>query len=419
MAMIIEKPAVEETSDGLTLRAGVSFQGRKETCFYSVPGAYAGFADPESSNCFLVGLLYPAMRCGEDIRVEGRVSARLLYNVNEYLVPLMAKFDPRLGRIAVSAAATDDIGRAEARATGTGFSGGIDSFATVFERHARPAPAGFALTHLFFFNVGAHGIPKAEGDLEAIERKFRARYERLKGFPQEEGLPFVPVNSNVHKFHPWGHLEVSTLATVSAVMFLQRGIRRYYLASAGHPYADLCRYLGSSRRPDDIAFLNPLLLPWLSTETLDLMDDGTLRDRSQKTELVAGYEPAARYLNVCCNHDALDANCSVCDKCCRTLLTLEILGKADAFGAAFDIPRYRREARRLFVARAIVRSKDEMFFRHIVDLARERGVDLRREVNALDMLRARLLDGRIHAFIRSHAPLKRLAKALFRRRDLV
>ena len=277
-----------------------------------------------------------------------------------------------------------------------------------------PTPEGFKLTHLFFFNVGAHGIPADEADRMAIERKFQARYEKLKDFPAEVGLPFVPANSNVHQFHPWGHLEVATLATASAALFLQRGIRRYYLASAGHPYFHLWHYLGMRRRPDDIAYLNSYLLPWLSTESLDFVDDGTFLDRSQKTVLIADYEPATRYLNVCCNHDALDTNCSICPKCCRTLLTLELIGKVDAFRAVFDVDKYRREARRLFIAETLVNVDKEMFFRHIVDLAEERGVNLRREVNCLDMFRARMMNGRLHTFIRNSPLLKRLAKKFFK-----
>ena len=168
------------------------------------------------------------------------------------------------------------------------------------------------------------------------------------------------------------------------------------------------------RRPDDIAYLNPHLLPWLSTESLDFVDDGTFLDRSQKTVLIADYEPATRYLNVCGNHDTLDTNCSICPKCCRTLLTLELIGKADAFRAVFDVDKYRREARRLFIAETLAHVDKEMFYRHIVDLAEERGVNLRREVNCLDMFRARMMNGRLHTFIRNNPFLKRLAKKFFK-----
>lgn len=413
--MQIGKPIVKTTAEGTSLSAKVSYQGKEDECFYSVPAEFADFADTESSNCFLVGMLYPAMRNGEDIHVEGTVSAKLLYNLNEYLVPLMAICDERLKRIRITADATDSEGCREAHAVGTGFSGGIDSFSTICQHFVRKGePDGFRLTHLFFFNVGAHGIPKKPGDLAAIERQFNARYEKFKAFPAEVGLPFVRVNSDIHKFHPWGHLEVATFATVSAILFLARGIRRYYLASSGHTYRQLWKFLGDGGRPDAIERMNMMLLPWLSTERLDIIDDGNLYDRSQKTVMVADYPPAARYLNVCYGHDTLDTNCSVCNKCARTLLTLDILGKLDEFAGIFDIPRYRREVRRRLIAETIVGERKSLFAKHQMDLARERGVDLRREVNALDIIRARMSEGAIHNLIRNNPLLKRLARKFFK-----
>ena len=413
--LTIGKPIVEESDDAVTLRAEVSFQGRKETCFYSVPKEYAGFVDRESSNCFLVGLLYPAMRRGEDIVVEGTVSAKLLYNLNEYLIPLMALCDDRLKRITVKAGSTDASYRTGAKAVGTGFSAGIDSFVTIYEHFVRPNPEGFKLTHLFFFNVGAHGIPKKEGDLERIERQFRARYDKFRSYPDEVSLPFVQVNSDIHKFHTWGHLETATLATASAVLFLGGGLRRYYIASSGHTYRQLWKFLGDGLRPDSIENLNMMILPWLCTESLDIIDDGNFLDRSRKTALIAGYPLAAKHLNVCYGHDTLDTNCSVCPKCARTLLTLELLGKLDDFSAVFDIPKYRREVRTRFIAETIVNAGRDLFATHEMDLARERGIDLRREVGALDIFRARMLNGRLHSFIRNNPLLRRIAKGFFRR----
>ena len=148
--------------------------------------------------------------------------------------------------------------------------------------------------------------------------------------------------------------------------------------------------------------------------SLDLLDDGNLYDRSMKTRLVADYAPAAKYLNVCYGHDTLDTNCSVCPKCVRTLLTLDILGKLEEFGGVFDLARYRREARRRAIAETIVGERKNLFAKHLMDLARERGVDLRREVNALDLFRARMLNGRLHSFIRNNAVLKRIAKRFFK-----
>ncbi len=412
--MIIKTPHAELSNGILSFRTIISYQGEDVECFYSIPETYASLADTESSNCFLVGFLYPAMRFGEDIHIEGSVSSKLLYNINEYMIPLLTTCDNRLKTIKVTADTTNSTGNIAPKAIGTGFSGGIDSFTTIYNHFAKPTPIDFKITHLFFFNVGAHGIPHNLEELEAIDKKFHARFERLKSYPEEVGLDFVPVNSNLHLYHPWGHLETCTFATISAVMFLQKGIKRYYLASSGHPYQQLWHYLGVPNRPDDLAMLNGQLLPWLSTESLDLVDDGMIYDRSQKTELIADYAPVSKYLNVCCNYDTLDTNCSICNKCCRTLLTLELLGKLDNFHQVFDIDKYKKEARRRFIATVIANEKKEMFHKHILDLARERGINLREEINCLDLIRAKLLDGKIHNFIRNNPTLKKLAKKFFK-----
>ena len=151
------------------------------------------------------------------------------------------------------------------------------------------------------------------------------------------------------------------------------------------------------------------------TESLDIIDDGNFLDRSHKTALIADYPPAKRHLNVCYGHDTLDTNCSVCPKCARTLLTLELLGKLDEFSSVFDVKKYRREVRTRFIAETIVNAERDLFATHEIDLARERGIDLRREVSALDIFRARMLNSRLHNFIRGNPFLKRIAKTFFRR----
>ena len=97
----------------------------------------------------------------------------------------------------------------------------------------------------------------------------------------------------------------------------------------------------------------------------------------------------------------------------KTLLTLELLGKLDAFAGVFDIEKYRREARRRFIAETLATRKWNLFSQHLLALADERGIDLRREVNIWDLLRAKMMDGRIHSFIRRIPLLKRIAKKFF------
>ena len=69
------------------------------------------------------------------------------------------------------------------------------------------------------------------------------------------------------------------------------------------------------------------------------------RDRTQKTELIADWDIAHKYLSPC---DAVVAkkdgehNCSRCYKCLRTLLVLEALGKLQDFAGVFNLETYKK-----------------------------------------------------------------------------
>ena len=41
---------------------------------------------------FLIGMIFPAMQYGEDIHLEGCVSKKLLFNLNNYVIPLLMVF---------------------------------------------------------------------------------------------------------------------------------------------------------------------------------------------------------------------------------------------------------------------------------------------------------------------------------------
>ena len=64
----------------------------------------------------------------------------------------------------------------------------------------------------------------------------------------------------------------------------------------------------------------------------------------QKTLLVAELPVARQSLTVCTGVTPDGRNCSTCDKCLRTELTLEIAGHLDAFDERFDLGAFREGA---------------------------------------------------------------------------
>ena len=61
--------------------------------------------------------------------------------------------------------------------------------------------------------------------------------------------------------------------------------------------------------------------------------------RMTKLKKVVDYVPSYRYLNVCLKDGD---NCGVCEKCVRTLLGLDALGKLDEYNQVFDTQYYKQ-----------------------------------------------------------------------------
>lgn len=396
----------------LRLEAAVSSASGCRVCFFETPEEFGGLVDETASDAFLLAFLMPAMVAGEDLHIGGKASELLLCNLNETVIPILNCFNPLYRKIQVDAAEPVARTLPGGRGVATGFSGGVDSFACLYEHFGRPVFPSRKLTHLFFFNVGAHGMARTDKELAAVEQVFRARYEEKRAIAAELGLPLIPVNSNVHSFYPVGHLESCSLVTPAAALLFEKGIGTYYLASGGHNFADKARQLGVNRESVNLADLDPLVLPYLSTESLRVWSTENRFRRSDKTALIADYPPARRHLQVCNKIEI--GNCSVCEKCCRTISTLEILGKAAAFAGVFDFDRYHREAEKEFLGRVFAMAAHKEYYADLVNMAKARGIDLRKRTTRAAIFRARFYGTDLHKSLRSLPGLRPAIRALKR-----
>lgn len=113
---------------------------------------------------------------------------------------------------------------------------------------------------------------------------------------------------------------------------------------------------------------HPLTDRLLSSATLDVVHDGATFGRIAKTELVASNEAYLDLMHVCWIDLAL-GNCSICEKCIRTMLTLDLLGLKGK-GAPFDWRKYSMRR----VSRAILKDDNaKLYFLEILEKARELG----------------------------------------------
>lgn len=162
------------------------------------------------------------------------------------------------------------------------------------------------------------------------------RRERLKPIVERIGLPFVTVNSNVSTFYQgWRFQATHTPRNTSVALLLQQGIGRFLYVST-YSYSDI--YVDKT---DDIAHADPVILPLLLTTELDVLAVGSEYTRPEKALQVAEIPDSYRVLDVCIRQSSV-GNCSRCEKCQRTLLTLEIAGLLERYEDVFDLGAYRR-----------------------------------------------------------------------------
>ena len=247
------------------------------------------------------------------------------------------------------------------RGVATGFSGGIDSFATVIQHLVQDSSPDHRVTHFLFHNVGSH----AHGKPEDARKLFWQRYEKVQPFAREMGIPVIPVDSNLGEIFPLDFIKMHSALNASIPLVLQNQFQRFYYAST-YKYADC-----GVNRTDDIARFDPVAFHLLSTESLQCVSTGCHLSRVEKTKLVAAYEPSHRYLNVCVDPAFKGQNCSVCFKCSRTLLTLELLGVADRYKDVFDLEKFSRVRSQYLLK--VLRYKRGSFEAEIAELFRERG----------------------------------------------
>jgi hypothetical protein len=212
-------------------------------------------------------------------------------------------------------------------------------------------------------NTGSHG--------RGGYALFQQRCQRLAPFARELGLPLVSIDSNLDELLQFGHQQTHTIRNISAALILPGLFRRYYYPST-YLYEDC--FVGPTY---DIAYTDPTLVPLLSTASIECIADGSQYSRVEKTKRLSDLDFSHRYLDVCVDDTgrSADKNCSVCDKCLRTLLTLEILGKMDLYREVFDLAKYRRY-RRWYLALVLWRKGP--LAREIADLAAARHYRLHR-----------------------------------------
>ena len=337
-----------------------------DTVYFEIDQNYGGMLVDDTYDPFILTAMYQAMYYHSDLKICGNVSKRLYKNLMSYGQKILCDFSTDLAPVKIFVegyAPAKNFGSL----IGAGISCGVDSLSTVYDRFIREDDPDYKINALFFFNCGANGEFIDPSTKITAQNHFR----KSSAFAAELNLPICFVDSNLHRFKRKDFGETLLFLSIySCVLALQNAIRRYHMAGS-YTYDQIKSCRADDEHCDLWHFCESYFLPLISTERTEFILDGCQYRRVEKVQRLADWRPARKFLDVCNQHAEDFSNCGVCQKCLRTLLTLEIIGKLDDFAEIFDLEQYRRESFN-FKTACVMNADKDVFSREIVDLAAEK-----------------------------------------------
>lgn len=299
--------------------------------YFEVDDQFKEYLVTEVSDASVVCLLLYAMENNFNIECETPVSERLMYQLNEYLIPAISKNIKCYHNIKILAK-TNDI-EFNGKAVGTGLSCGVDSFYSVL-KNLEHGKSKLQLTHLCFFNAGATGMFGGE----AARNVYLERSKRFERVANELGCTYIACDSNMNEFLHQEHERTHIFRTLCIPLALQKLFSTYYFSSS-YEYSEF------KFSDFDPAYYEILILPNLSNQNIRFVEVGGETTRQGKVEYISKYDITHRELNVCISEIE---NCHECRKCRRTMLNLYIAGKLDSYNRVFDVEWFNNNKRYMF-----------------------------------------------------------------------
>jgi len=355
--MIIHKPEIMEEGDEIIVSSKVEFKGTRQEfpdrLWYKFPKSYREYVTSRTDG-FVTSLLPLAMTLGENLEIRGTVSSRLAQGLREFRFvqstwkPNHYKFVEINYEELCDASIDDNIG-----VVGSAFSGGVDSFHTLWSHLPQNEPyQDYVITHCLLIN----GFERVS-DIENTGR-FLGMQKTYEEMMAANGLNLIVSTTNIREFLDAPRLKQSFGAIVTAsALVLGRLFSVFYIPSS-YKFTELKMIQdGSHLMLDNL----------LCTESLQTIHDGAHFSRVEKTVAISQWADAFSRLRVCFNatvfNDATSSieNCCRCEKCIRTMATLDMCGALHNFSAfpapltrwAIRVARYESPGSRLFARELI------------------------------------------------------------------
>jgi hypothetical protein len=261
---------------------------------------------PEAVIC---ALLMISLQRHRRIDMADAVDAAFLANMDELLAVWALWWGkPRLRpRAPLSAGADSKDYRLKGKAIF--FSGGVDSFYSLLRE-------GLDVSHLIF----VHGFDIPIHD----EVRFAAFEPALHQIARECGVTPVIVRTNLRDHHltqgmDWERGHGAALASVAHLLSDQIGVA---VVPSSYTYGNF-RPWGTSWHTDHL----------FSSQRVRLQHADASLWRADKLAAIADHHLVQKHLRVCSENRRAVGNCGYCEKCLRTMISLELAGRLQDFDA--------------------------------------------------------------------------------------
>jgi hypothetical protein len=304
----------------------------KQTLFLNYEPEYEKYISSNYDGALIMALPI-AMKRREDIIVKGKVSYKLYQNIKNHIMKILSITLDDCGIVNIH---VDEFSYGEDYnniGVGCGLSWGIDSLCCLEDHYFNIDDGPDKLTHVTNFHSGGSNS----------EKIYDKRLDNAYNYSENTSLKMLKVNTNFMSFNNFGHSKIHSIRNLCIPLFFQKLFRKYYYSSA-YSYID-CKI---KRNAPYMAYCDPIFIPLLSTENIDIISHGCQYSRPEKTYKVAQNPLNIKYLDVCVDSHYVESdnkflNCSKCWKCMRTLVTLDYYDKLDNFSDVFELEKYKKQ----------------------------------------------------------------------------
>ncbi len=363
--MIIHQSVIKKRNYDTYLEIPFQLKGVEKTLWFKISSEYKAYVVTENQDAAVVSLLALAMLNDENIHVKGKISAKLFYTINTYLIKALHLANNEYHLIKVTADKFNYNSFLNNKNAATGLSCGIDSFSTI-STHL-DLDEVYKIKYFTFFNAGSHG-GFGRGDTQKI---FQKRLDNIKKYAHSVNIPVIQIESNIGEHISLKFQKLHSIFQLSCVLVLQKLISVYYYSSA-------YRFDYFKISKDDTSSWDILLIQYLKTESTSFYSSMAQMTRLERTGLVANYEPSNKFLDVCVNPlTSPKNNCSKCEKCIRTLISLELKGVKERYKDVFDFEVYDKYKDKFISSLIFKKEKDQIYLELLVALKVNKRIHLK------------------------------------------